>query len=102
MIRRPPRSTLSSSSAASDVYKRQDLSQSRFIGGMCMCMVGLAANLIFMFALDVTASLSQFAVMPSMDAIAPNPGNLLLYIMMAICDLIVLVFFAIRYFLICL
>src|SRR5665648_1248718 len=27
MIRRPPRSTLSSSSAASDVYKRQDLSQ---------------------------------------------------------------------------
>ena len=25
MIRRPPRSTLSSSSAASDVYKRQDL-----------------------------------------------------------------------------
>ena len=25
MIRRPPRSTLSSSSAASDVYKRQDV-----------------------------------------------------------------------------
>src|SRR5664280_3843659 len=29
MIRRPPRSTLSSSSAASDVYKRQDAGQSR-------------------------------------------------------------------------
>lgn len=84
----------------SSVFGNKDLSQSRFIGGMCMCMVGLAANLIFMFALDVTASLSQFAVMPSMDAIAPNPGNLLLYIMMAICDLIVLVFFVIRYFLI--
>src|SRR5664280_3910193 len=28
MIRRPPRSTLSSSSAASDVYKRQDLNLS--------------------------------------------------------------------------
>ena len=27
MIRRPPRSTLSSSSAASDVYKRQSLNQ---------------------------------------------------------------------------
>eukprot|EP00658_Telonema_sp_P-2_P056183 TRINITY_DN44663_c0_g1_i2.p2 TRINITY_DN44663_c0_g1~~TRINITY_DN44663_c0_g1_i2.p2 ORF type:complete len:101 (-),score=36.47 TRINITY_DN44663_c0_g1_i2:403-705(-) len=27
MIRRPPRSTLSSSSAASDVYKRQELEQ---------------------------------------------------------------------------
>ena len=31
MIRRPPRSTLSSSSAASDVYKRQDLSHSKAI-----------------------------------------------------------------------
>src|SRR5664280_3907840 len=29
MIRRPPRSTLSSSSAASDVYKRQDISDDR-------------------------------------------------------------------------
>jgi hypothetical protein len=84
----------------SSVFGHKDLSQSRFIGGLCMCMVGLAANLIFMFALDVTESLSQFAVMPSMDAIAPNPGNLLLYIMMALCDLIVLVFFVIRYFLI--
>eukprot|EP00658_Telonema_sp_P-2_P083760 TRINITY_DN9153_c0_g1_i1.p1 TRINITY_DN9153_c0_g1~~TRINITY_DN9153_c0_g1_i1.p1 ORF type:complete len:113 (+),score=24.64 TRINITY_DN9153_c0_g1_i1:102-440(+) len=32
MIRRPPRSTLSSSSAASDVYKRQ--------GGALLCMAG--------------------------------------------------------------
>src|SRR5664280_3348060 len=32
MIRRPPRSTLSSSSAASDVYKRQVLSVSQIAG----------------------------------------------------------------------
>src|SRR5664280_3339932 len=31
MIRRPPRSTLSSSSAASDVYKRQDLTRLDFV-----------------------------------------------------------------------
>src|SRR5664280_3812211 len=30
MIRRPPRSTLSSSSAASDVYKRQDVDRAPF------------------------------------------------------------------------
>src|SRR5664280_3877273 len=34
MIRRPPRSTLSSSSAASDVYKRQDFIQNQFSMGM--------------------------------------------------------------------
>src|SRR5665809_48560 len=32
MIRRPPRSTQSRSSAASDVYKRQELSRSRLAG----------------------------------------------------------------------
>src|SRR5664280_3832212 len=35
MIRRPPRSTLSSSSAASDVYKRQGLELR--VGDCCLC-----------------------------------------------------------------
>ena len=35
MIRRPPRSTLSSSSAASDVYKRQQHKQTRNLTGYC-------------------------------------------------------------------
>lgn len=61
---------------------------------------GLSANIIFMFALQITQALSQFAVMPSMDAIAPNPDNLLLYGMMALCDLLVFGFFAIRYYVI--
>eukprot|EP00658_Telonema_sp_P-2_P073853 TRINITY_DN62994_c0_g1_i1.p1 TRINITY_DN62994_c0_g1~~TRINITY_DN62994_c0_g1_i1.p1 ORF type:complete len:223 (-),score=46.79 TRINITY_DN62994_c0_g1_i1:137-805(-) len=38
MIRRPPRSTLSSSSAASDVYKRQVM-QFVFLFGLCRCLV---------------------------------------------------------------
>src|SRR5674536_138495 len=43
MIRRPPRSTLSSSSAASDVYKRQDLSR---LISFVLCLSKLA-NSIF-------------------------------------------------------
>src|SRR5674536_125659 len=39
MIRRPPRSTLSSSSAASDVYKRQDRNVERYC---CLLGAGLA------------------------------------------------------------
>eukprot|EP00658_Telonema_sp_P-2_P037654 TRINITY_DN27075_c0_g1_i6.p1 TRINITY_DN27075_c0_g1~~TRINITY_DN27075_c0_g1_i6.p1 ORF type:complete len:159 (-),score=36.51 TRINITY_DN27075_c0_g1_i6:92-568(-) len=41
MIRRPPRSTLSSSSAASDVYKRQVSTQSMGVGQRAMAGVGL-------------------------------------------------------------
>src|SRR5665648_1300037 len=44
MIRRPPRSTLSSSSAASDVYKRQ---QEPFIGGWGFAPVRTEAYSIF-------------------------------------------------------
>jgi hypothetical protein len=84
----------------SSVFGHKDLSHSRFIGGVCMCMLALSANIIFMFALQIIQALSQFAVMPSMDAIAPNPDNLLLYGMMALCDVLVFGFFAIRYYVI--
>eukprot|EP00658_Telonema_sp_P-2_P078611 TRINITY_DN7401_c0_g1_i11.p1 TRINITY_DN7401_c0_g1~~TRINITY_DN7401_c0_g1_i11.p1 ORF type:complete len:165 (-),score=38.06 TRINITY_DN7401_c0_g1_i11:156-650(-) len=49
MIRRPPRSTLSSSSAASDVYKRQTKNDSvRYIGigGSCVLLL-IAAGFLF-------------------------------------------------------
>ena len=57
----------------SSVFGYKDLSQARFIGGLCMCMFGLSANIIFMFALQIIQALSQFVVVPSLDAIAPNP-----------------------------
>src|SRR5664279_3312681 len=47
MIRRPPRSTLSSSSAASDVYKRQ-LQESRFRSMPCASL-GQRKSLGFQF-----------------------------------------------------
>ena len=50
MIRRPPRSTLSSSSAASDVYKRQSF----------FCLVGVYALSIVDAYVD--ASLSEFDI----------------------------------------
>ena len=34
MIRRPPRSTQSRSSAASDVYKRQDVTPAKYVTGL--------------------------------------------------------------------
>lgn len=82
------------------VFGEKDLSQSRFIGGICMCMLALAANIIYMFALDIIEALSGYAVMPSIDMIAPTPENLLLYACLALFDLVLFVFFAIRYLLI--
>eukprot|EP00658_Telonema_sp_P-2_P023166 TRINITY_DN19278_c0_g1_i1.p1 TRINITY_DN19278_c0_g1~~TRINITY_DN19278_c0_g1_i1.p1 ORF type:complete len:123 (+),score=24.54 TRINITY_DN19278_c0_g1_i1:118-486(+) len=45
MIRRPPRSTLSSSSAASDVYKRQELIKHLLARGGSAAATGLLSGL---------------------------------------------------------
>src|SRR5664280_2808923 len=49
MIRRPPRSTLSSSSAASDVYKRQKIDRScvRMVVWVCHAAVSTGERLSF-------------------------------------------------------
>jgi hypothetical protein len=84
----------------SSVFGDKDLSTSRFYGGLCMCGVALAANLFYMLALQIIQALSQFAMSNVLDSIAPSPDNLILYFMMAVCDLTVFIFFIIRYFVI--
>jgi hypothetical protein len=84
----------------SSVFGDKDLSTSKFFGGLAMCGVALAANLIYMFSLQIIQALSQFAMSNVLDSIAPSPDNLLLYAMMALCDLTVFIFFVIRYFII--
>lgn len=84
----------------SSVFGEKDLSTSKFFGGLCMCGIALCANLFYMFSLQIIQALSQFTMGNVMDSIAPSPENIILYLMMAICDLIVFVFFVVRYFII--
>jgi hypothetical protein len=84
----------------SSVFEGKDLSTSKFFGGLCMCGVALFANLIYMFFLQIIQALSQFAMSKVLDSIAPSPDNLILYFMMALCDLTVFIFFIIRYYII--
>lgn len=84
----------------SSVFGDKDLSTSKFWGGLCMCGVALAANFFYILALQIIQALSQFAMSNVLDSIAPSPENLILYFMMALCDLTVFIFFIIRYFVI--
>lgn len=84
----------------SNVFKDKDLSTSRFWGGLCMCFIALAANFFYVMLLQIIEALSQFTMMNNLSSIAPSPDNLVLYAMMAICDLTVFIFFIIRYFVI--
>lgn len=91
---------LARTKATSSVFGEKDLSTSKFWGGLCMCGIALCANLFYMFGLQIIQALSQFIMGNVMDSIAPSPENIILYLMMAICDLVVFVFFVVRYFII--
>ena len=65
-----------------------------------MCFIALAANFFYILVLQIIQALSQFAMSNVLDSIAPIPDNLVLYAMMAVCDLTVFIFFIIRYFII--
>jgi len=65
-----------------------------------MCFIALAANFFYVLALQIIQALSQFAMSNVLDSIAPSPDNLILYALMALCDLTVFIFFIIRYFII--
>lgn len=91
---------LALSHVSENVFGNRDLSTSSFINGMAVCFIGLCANFFFMFALKVIQALSQFAMANVLDSIAPSPDNLVLFLMMAICDFTVFIFFIIRYFII--
>lgn len=65
-----------------------------------MCGIALCANLFYMFGLQIIQALSQFTMGTVLDSIAPSPDNIILYLMMAICDLVVFIFFVVRYFII--
>lgn len=80
------------------IFGNKDLSTSKFIGGITMCFIGLFANFIFMGALKITEALSQYAMFTVMESIAPSPDNFITYLGMAICDLCVMGFFIIRWF----
>jgi hypothetical protein len=91
---------LASMKVTSSVFEGKDLSTSKFFGGIAMCGIALFANIIYLFSLQIIQALSQFAMANVLDSIAPSPDNLILYFMMAICDLTVFIFFVIRYFII--
>lgn len=80
------------------VLGHKDLSGYHFIGGIAMCGFAIVANLIYMGALDVVEALNEFITLPAMPNITPGPDNLLMFALGGLCDLLVVGFFVVRYF----
>lgn len=72
----------------------------RLFGGLAMCLFALTGNIFYMLALDVVKALNGFITMPALPAMTPDPDNTITFLMMGLCDLLVMIFFIVRYFLI--
>lgn len=91
---------ISRSIARMRLDKDIDVRQAAFIGGIAICGLALIANILYMFALDIVEALNHYIMLPTMPAMTPDPtDDLLLSIIQSICDLLLLVFFKIRYYL---
>jgi hypothetical protein len=72
----------------------------RLVGGLAMCMFAMMGNVFYMLVLDVIKALNRFITMPVIPAMTPDPEHTITFLMMGLCDLLVMIFFIIRYFLI--
>ena len=80
--------------------RHKDLSGHRFIGGIAMCGFALIANVFYMLALDIIEALNEFITIPVIPNLAINPDNVILLGVSGLCDLLLVGFFGVRYFII--
>jgi hypothetical protein len=76
------------------------LPQRKLIGGLAMCAFAMLGNIFYMLTLGIIEALNGFITMPVVPAMTPNPDHLVTFFMMGICDLSVMIFFIVRYFMI--
>jgi hypothetical protein len=72
----------------------------KLLGGLAMCLFAIMGNVFYMLLLEIIESLNGFITMPVIPAITPDPEHLFTFLMMGICDLIVMIFFIVRFFMI--
>lgn len=76
------------------------LPQRKFIGGVALCLLAILSNIIFKWALDIIECLNDYIMAPAIPAITPDPENIFMFLMLGLCELLVCIFFMVRYYLI--
>lgn len=85
---------------ASGALKHKDLSGYRFMGGIAICGFALIANIFYQLSLEIIEALNEFIMVPAIPNMAINPDNLILLCVSGLCDLLLVGFFVIRFFII--
>ena len=76
------------------------LPQRKFIGGVALSLLAILSNIIFKWTLDIIECLNDYIMAPAIPAITPDPENIFMFLMLGLCELLVCIFFIVRYYLI--
>ncbi|MDD4521697.1 MAG: hypothetical protein PHW84_01930 [Methanosarcina sp.] len=80
--------------------QRHNLTQAAFAGGLALCGLAMISSFIYAGSLEVIKALNGFITMPALPIMTSNPDSLLVHIAQTLCDLVLLVFLTIRYYVI--
>ncbi|MDD2284677.1 MAG: hypothetical protein PHQ11_04675 [Paludibacter sp.] len=89
--------SISRTKLTSSIIRVRDLSEYRFVGGVLLCGFALFANFVYVGVLEVIEVLNQYITLPALPDMTPGYDSLTLYLMMGIVDLVVMIFFVVRY-----
>jgi hypothetical protein len=79
-----------------NVFGRKDFAQNDAVGGGLFMLIGLAFGLAFMGLMAALDIINAYLMLTVMDSIAPSIDNGILYLMMALIELLLFVFFIYR------
>ena len=76
------------------------LPKRKFIGGIALSMLAILSNILFKFVLDIIETFNWFIIAPAIPAITLNPDNILIGLVLGLCELLVCIFFIARFYMI--
>ena len=76
------------------------LPRRKFLGGIALSMLAILSNILFKFVLDIIETFNGFIIAPVIPAITPDPGNILIFLVLGLCELLVCIFFIARFYMI--
>ena len=74
--------------------------KSKFLGGIALCLLSMMGHVLFGLSLDIIEAFNDYIITPVIPSITPDPDNILTFLILGLCELLVGIFFKVRYYLI--
>jgi len=76
------------------------LPRRKFLGGIALCGLSMMGHVLFKLALDLIGTFNSYIITPVIPSITPDPENIIIFLLLGLCELLVGIFFKVRYYLV--